>query len=119
MMNPKDIALLAAHVLDDKKASDIVIIDISEKASFADYFVIASGGSERQIGALADEVDDKFAKEGIQLKNIEGKQTSGWILIDFGDVIINVLTNEMRERYNIERVWGDCNIIHYEEGTQI
>ncbi len=119
MINPKEIALLAANVLDNKKASDIVIIDISEKASFADYFVIASGGSERQIGALADEIDDRFAKEEIPLKNIEGKQTSGWILMDFGDVIINVLTSEMRERYNIERVWGDCNIIHYEEGAQI
>ena len=118
MTNTKDIALLAAEVLDNKKAKDIIIIDITEKASFADFFVLASGGSERQIGTLADEVDDRFAKEGILAKSIEGKQNSGWILMDFGDVIVNILTDEMRERYNIERVWGDCKFIHYEEGTK-
>ena len=118
MTNSREIALLAAEVMDNKKASNITIIDIGEKASFADYFVLASGGSERQIGTLADEVDDRFAKEGIIAKSIEGKQNSGWILMDFGDVIVNILTNEMRERYNIERVWGDCKFIHYEEGTK-
>lgn len=118
MMIPREIAFLAAKTLDDKKAQDIVIIDISEKASFADYFVIASGGSERQIGTLSEEIDDTFAKEKILLKNIEGQKTSGWILLDFGDVIVNILTTEMRERYNIEKVWGDCTFIHYEEGTK-
>ena len=118
MTESKSIALLAAETLDAKKARDIVLIDISEKASFADYFVIASGGSERQIGMLSEEVDDRFAKEGILLKSVEGKPASGWILLDFGDVIVNVLTAEMRERYNIEKVWGDCACIQYEEGTE-
>ena len=118
MTESKSIALLAAETLDAKKARDIVLIDISEKASFADYFVIASGGSERQIGMLSEEVDDRFAKEGILLKSVEGKPASGWILLDFGDVIVNVLTAEMRERYNIEKVWGDCVCIQYEEGTE-
>lgn len=119
MTDSKNAALLAAKTLDDKKAQDIIIIDIAEKASFADYFVLASGNSERQIGTLAEDIDDIFAKEGVQLKNIEGKKTSGWILLDYGDVIINILTTEMRERYNIERVWGDCPITQYEEGIKI
>lgn len=114
-MNSKEIALLAAKILDQKKALDIVIIDIGEKSSFADYFVIASGGSERQIGALSGEIEDQFAKEGIIVRSIEGKQTSGWILMDYGDVIVNLLTLEMRQRYNIEKVWGDCSFLDLEE----
>ena len=114
-MTIKDYALLAGKTLSDKKAQDIVIIDIQEKASFADYFVIASGGSERQINALVDDVEDAFAKEGLFVKSIEGKQNSGWILMDFGDIIVNVFTKEQREKYNIEKVWGDCNFIEVEE----
>ena len=114
-MTIKDYALLAGKTLSDKKAQDIVIIDIQEKATFADYFVIASGGSERQINALVDDVEDAFAKEGLFVKSIEGKQNSGWILMDFGDIIVNVFTKEQREKYNIEKVWGDCNFIEVEE----
>lgn len=114
-MNNKEIALKAAAVLLNKKALDVVVIDISEKSSFADYFVIASGGSERQVGTLASEVDDQFAKEGILTKSVEGKNTSGWILMDFGDVIVNIFTVEQRDRYNIEKVWSDCSFIEINE----
>ena len=114
-MNNKDIALKAAAVLVNKKALDVVIIDITEKSSFADYFVIASGGSERQVGTLADEIGDQFAKEGILTRSVEGKNTSGWILMDFGDVIVNIFTVEQRERYKIEKVWSDCGIITIDE----
>lgn len=114
-MKSKEIAVLAAKVLDSKKAIDIVCLDIESKSSIADYFILASGGSERQIKALAEEVDDQFAKEGILAKSIEGKASSGWILLDFGDIIVSVLTTEMREKYNIEKVWGDCEILNWEE----
>ena len=107
-MNSKEMAMFSAKILDKKKGLDIVIIDIGTKSSFADYFVLASGNTERQIASLRDEVEDQFAKEGLIVKSVEGKQTSGWILMDYGDVIINLLTSEMRERYNIEKVWGDC-----------
>lgn len=110
-MNSKEIALLAAKVLDQKKAQDIVCIDISVKSSFADYFILASGNSERQIKSLSDDVDDEFAKNEIFAKSVEGQPSSGWILMDFGDVIVNVLTTEMRQRYNIEKVWGDCEFL--------
>ncbi len=107
----KEIAKLGAKILDDKKAHDITIIDISPKASFADYFVIASGGNERQIGALADEVEDGFAKEGIISSGKEGLKESGWILMDFGDVIVNIFSDEMRSKYSIEKIWGDCDTV--------
>lgn len=110
-MDSKKLAILAANTLDFKKAEDVIILHIEEKSSFADYFVLASGKSERQIGALADEVEDAYAKEGVIARNIEGKKESGWILMDFGDVIVNVLTEEMRGRYNIEKVWADCEVI--------
>ncbi|HYE69758.1 MAG TPA: ribosome silencing factor, partial [Anaerovoracaceae bacterium] len=114
-MNNKDIALKAAAVLINKKALDVVVIDIAEKSSFADYFVIASGGSERQVGTLADEIEDQFAKEGILTRSVEGKKTSGWILMDFGDVIVNIFTVEQRERYKIEKIWSDCSYITIDE----
>lgn len=114
-MNNKEVAEKAAKVLSNKKALDIVVIDISEKSSFADYLVIASGGSERQVGALSQEVEDQFAKEGIIIKGIEGKPNSGWILMDFGDVIVNIFSAEQRDRYNIEKVWSDCSIVTFEE----
>ena len=85
-----------------------------KKTTFADYLIIASGGSERQIGALADSVEDKFAENGILPKSIEGKQNSGWMLMDYGDIIVNIFSQEMREKYNIEKVWGDCNFLDRE-----
>ena len=114
-MDNKSFALLAAKTLDDKKALDIAVIDIMEKATFADYLVIATGNSERQVNSLVDEVEDQFAKEGLLVKNIEGKQNSGWVLMDFGDIIVNIFTKEMREKYNIEKVWGDCSFLELEE----
>ena len=113
-MTNKEYALLAGKVLSEKKAQDIVIIDIQEKASFADYFVICSGNSERQVQSLTDDVEDAFAKQNLFVKSVEGRHGSGWILMDFGDIIINVFTKEMRERYNIEKVWGDCQFIEVE-----
>lgn len=114
-MTNREYALLAGKTLSDKKALDIVIIDIQEKASFADYFVICSGTSERQIHTLVDEVEEAFAKEGLFAKSIEGRQSSGWILMDFGDIIVNLFTKEMREKYSIEKIWGDCKFIEVEE----
>ncbi len=114
-MTNRDYAVLAGKTLSQKKAQDILIIDISQKASFADYFVICSGTSERQINTLVDEVEDAFAKEGLPVKSVEGKQNSGWILMDFGDIIVNLFTKEMREKYNLEKIWGDCDIIEVED----
>lgn len=108
MMEPKELSLKVAKLLDDRKAIDVTVIDISQKASFADYFVMASAGSDRQMGALVDNVEDMLEPAGIFPKSVEGKKSSGWILMDYGDVVINVMTAEMREKYNIERIWGDC-----------
>lgn len=111
MMEPKEMALKVAKLLDDKKAQDVTVIDIGLKASFADYFIIASGGSERQMSALVDNVEDMLEPLGVFPKSIEGKRTSGWTLMDYGDVVINVMTVDMRQKYNLERIWGDCETL--------
>ena len=113
-MNSKDYALLAAETLDSKKAEDIIIFDIAEKSSIADYLILATGLNERSVGALIDEVEDRLAQEGLLVKSIEGKKESGWILMDYGDIIVNVLTAEKRDRYKIEKVWADCNTLSWE-----
>jgi len=111
MMEPKELAVKIAKQLDDKKALDITAIHIGPKSSFADYLVLASGGSERQMSSLVDNVEDLLEPLGIFPKSIEGQRTSGWILMDYGDVVVNVMTVEMREKYNIEKIWGDCESV--------
>ena len=115
MNEPREKAELIAKTLNDKKAIDVIMIDISAKSSFADYFVIASGGSERQVAALVENVEDLMEPQGTFPKSVEGRKTSGWILMDYGDVVVNIMSIEMRERYNLEKVWGDCEIIEIDK----
>ncbi len=93
--------------LDSKKAVDIKALEITELTAIADYFVIATGTSGTHIRALANEVDDALSKLGVNPKNIEGKST-GWILIDYGTVVVHVFTPDQRELYSLEHLWGDA-----------
>lgn len=113
-MTNKELAYKIANILDDRKSSDILIIDIAEKSGFADYFVIASASSLRQLSSTADFIEDKLAEEEILAHHIEGKGDSGWILMDYGDIIINLFTIEARDHYNIEKVWNDCIRLDFE-----
>lgn len=106
-MDNREIAVKTAGILKGKKAQDVVVIDITEKSSFADFLVIGSGGSDRQIGSLAAEVEDQLSLDGIYSKSVEGKRNSGWILLDYGDVIVNIFSLEQRGRYNLEKIWAD------------
>ena len=114
-MNSKDIAMNIANLLNSKKAEEIAVINIAEKSSFADFLVVASGNSERHLESLIDDVEDNAAKLEIPTKGIEGKNGSGWILLDLGDVIVNIFTREMRVKYNIEKVWADCKMTKVED----
>ena len=114
-MSSKDIAMKLAELLNNKKAEDIVVIDIAEKSSFAYFLVVASGTSDRHIESLIDDVEDLAAQDGVPTKGIEGKNGTGWILLDLGDVIVNIFSREMRSKYNIEKVWADCEMTHVEE----
>ena len=113
-MNNKELAQFAAQVLDQKKARDVLVLDISLNSGFADYFVLATAGSLRQLGSLSDELDDKLAEKECFVKHVEGKGDSGWVLMDYGDIIINLFTAEQREHYSIEKIWGDCPEVEFE-----
>lgn len=113
-MTSKELAFEIAKAISDKKAQDIILINISEKSSFADYFVNATAGSERQLGTLANEVQDKMAELGFIPKSSEGRPDTGWILVDGGDVIVNIFTRDVRDHYSLDKIWSDCEIETYE-----
>ena len=106
-MNMKETALLAVNALEDKKAEDIRIIDISEISTIADYFIIADGSNKSQIQAMADNVSEILGRAGINLRQMEGYQNANWILMDFQDVIIHIFDRENRLFYDLERIWRD------------
>lgn len=103
----RKMAKLAIEALEDKKAEDIKVIDISEVSVIADYFIIAGGTNRSQIQALADNVDEKLGRAGHPSKQVEGYDTANWILMDFGDVIVHVFDKENRLLYDLERIWRD------------
>lgn len=105
--NAKEAARLALEALDEKKAEDVRIIDISTVSVLADYFIIASGTNRSQIQAMADNVQEKLARAGHICKQVEGYQTANWVLLDFGDVIVHVFDTKNRLLYDLERIWRD------------
>ena len=114
-MDNRELAILTGKALSTKKAEDIIVLGIAEQSSFADFFVNATAMNERQMGALTDEVEDRLAKEGVIPKNIEGKPSSGWVLMDYGDIVVNVFLPGPREMYQLEKIWGDGEFIRIDE----
>lgn len=104
-------ATLAVKVLDKKKATDISCLKVSDLTILADYFVICSAGSATQVKALADNLEDEFAKEGIHPIAKEGKGGNEWMLLDYGDLIIHIFYREMREFYGLDKLWNDAESI--------
>ena len=111
----KEMARIAIDALEDKKAEDIKIIDISEVSVLADYFIIASGTNRSQIQAMVDNVDEKLYKAGYERKQLEGYDTANWILADYKDIIVHVFDNENRLFYDLERIWRDGKIIEVKD----
>lgn len=106
-MGKRTIADTAYGILEDKKARDIEVIDISEVSILADYFIICSGTSTTHIKTLADELESKMAEAGYNLIHMEGYQTARWILLDFGQLVVHIFNEEDRSFYNLERLWSD------------
>ena len=102
VMNTKEMALLAVNALEDKKAEDVRIIDISEISTIADYFIIADGSNKSQIQAMADNVSEILGRAGVNLRQMEGYQNANWILMDFQDVIVHIFDRENRLFYDLE-----------------
>ena len=110
-MENREIAIKMGEILSAKKAEEIIVLGIAEQSSFADFFVNATALNERQLAALADEVEGRMAKDGVVPKNIEGRPPSGWVLMDFGDIIVNLFLSKQREMYQLEKIWGDGEFI--------
>ena len=105
-LEPVEVARKAIEVASDKQATDIVMLDMREVSTFADYFVILSGESKRQIEAISDEIRRVLGETGVAVQHREGSVDSGWILMDFGGVIIHVFAAPEREYYQLERLWS-------------
>jgi ribosome-associated protein len=99
--------LQALHAASEKKAIDLVVLDLQDIASFTDYFVITSGANERQVQAIADGVSDTLKKVGSPAARVEGYKTAEWILLDYGDFIVHVFEQKARAFYDLERLWRE------------
>ena len=107
-MTPKEMAILAAKALDDKKGQEIAVIEITDQTTLADYFVIATGNSNTQINALSGAVEKAVEEQdGEPLLHREGHRDGTWVLLDYGSVVVHIFSKEAREFYSLERLWSD------------
>ena len=111
-------ALSIAHAALDKKASDVLILDVRELTSIADYFIVASGESERQVKAIANHIAREITTEYHITPLVEGAGTSRWILLDFGDIVVHVFKTDIRHYYGLEKMWSDAPRIPLPEVDQ-
>jgi ribosome-associated protein len=103
-----EIARRAIEAASDKQAENLVLLDTRNICSFADYFVIGNGDSERQIDAIINEISVQLKKEGVMPYHIEGTPDSGWVLIDLGSVIVHIFSPAERDYYNLDELWGEA-----------
>ena len=106
---------IAVKALEDKKAEDVKVIDIREISPIADFFIIADGMNQNQIQAMRDAVDEALYKADLKVRQVEGNQSSTWILMDYNDIIIHIFSKEDRLFYDLERIWKDGKEISVDE----
>ena len=111
----REMAKTACRALSEKKAEDLRVIEISEISPLADYFIIATGSNTNHIQAMVDAVDEALTKEEHQVKQIEGNRNSSWVLMDYGDIIVHIFSQEDRLFYNLEKIWTDGKRIEAED----
>ena len=106
-----ELARIAAHAAAERKAEQIIAIDVSERLALTDVFLIVSGANDRQVRSIVDAVDEAMLKAGAKRKMREGFDEARWVLIDYGDIVVHVQQTEDREFYSLERLWRDCPLI--------
>lgn len=114
MTSSRELAIAAARAAASKNARDILILDVSELIVITDYFVIASGGSDRQVKTLAEEIERHLASLGVKPVRREGEREGRWVLLDFVDLVAHVFRDEEREYYGLERLWRDAPGVPWE-----
>jgi len=100
-----------AHTIWEKKGENIIVLDVRHLTTLTEYFVIATGNVDRHVIAIGDAVIEKLKKQGVSPFCVEGTKSGDWLVVDFGDVYLHVMTPEMRDRYRLEQVWGDSKIV--------
>jgi ribosome-associated protein len=110
----RELLTVAALAAESKQADDLVALDVSGPLPLTDIFLIASGRNERNVIAIAGEIEDKLLEEGVKALRREGRAEGRWILLDFGDLIVHVFHDEDRMYYSLERLWKDCPAIPIE-----
>lgn len=106
-----DLALAAARAASDRKAHEIIALDVSDRLVLTDVFIIASATNERQVSAIVDAVEETLLERGVKALRREGLRQARWVLLDFGDVVVHVQHMEDRVYYALERLWADCPVI--------
>jgi ribosome-associated protein len=108
MFNSLEAAQLIAEAADEKKAYDILILDLRGLTYLTDFFVICSGSNTTQVGAIADEIMQVLAMHGVHTSHIEGQAGSTWLLMDYGDVVVHIFDEQTRIYYSLEKLWNDA-----------
>lgn len=111
----KQLTVVAARAAADRKAEEIIALDVSERLVLTDVFVVASGDSERQVKSIVDAVQESMSKAGAKVRRREGADQGRWVLLDFEDIVVHVQHAEDREFYALERLWKDCPAIELPE----
>ena len=110
------LAIAAAQVALDNRGQNVMVLDVSKQTAIFDYFVIATGTSRRQLHAIADEIDDRLQKDlGDRRLGVEGFDESRWIVLDYGNVVVHLFDDEMREYYDLESLWADAKVLDHKE----
>ena len=107
-MTERELLVLAAKAADEKRAEDIVALNVQGISLIADYFLICHGNSEKQVQAVAREMKEKAEEAGVNVKRLEGFDEAKWVLVDMGDVVAHIFHRDERLYYNLERLWGDA-----------
>ena len=114
MNTPKEVALMAAKALDSKKGQDIQLLEVTDLTILANHFLICTATSSTHVKTLCDEVDHVLTEAGETLLRQEGERSGGWVLLDFGCLIVHVFTDETRKFYDLERLWADAKSVELE-----
>lgn len=107
-------AATAAHAAQDKLASNIAAIDVSDVLAITEVFVLASADNERQVGSIVDEVEDQMTAQGVEPQRREGNRENRWVLLDYGNIVIHVQRTDQREHYGLDRLYHDCPLVDIE-----
>jgi ribosome-associated protein len=113
LIDADQLARAAADIASDKKASDVIVLDVRDVTTIADFFVVCSGNNSRQIQAIAEAIDEGLGQQGGRLLHREGDAETGWVLLDFGDVIVHIFAPKEREYYRLERLWNEAKTVVY------